>query len=100
MRLLYFFFFISIFSYSEVLFSDVIEKKVKKTISKKFSINSFNYTMINSIPELGIKDNHIYKIINEGEVVGYFALDQSFGQYDYFDYLVLFGFFKILIAII
>ena len=36
------------------------------------------------------QDNHISKIFSEGEFL-VFALDQSMGQYDYFDYLVLFN---------
>lgn len=91
MRLLYFIFFISFFSYSKAPFSNAIEKKIRKTIVKKLNINSFDYAMVSPLPELGIKDNHIFKIFSEGEFLGYFALDQSMGQYDYFDYLVLFN---------
>ncbi len=92
MRLLLFFFFISIsfFLSSQILFSDLLEKKIRKTITKKLNIKSFDYDMVHSLTELGIKENHVFKIVNEGESLGYFAIDQSMGQYDYFDYLVLF----------
>jgi len=92
MRLLLFLFltFHSFLSYSQISLSEVTEKKVQKIITKKLDIASFDYSAVNPIPELGLKENYIFKISNHGETLGYFAIDQSMGQYDYFDYLVLF----------
>ena len=86
--LLFFFVSISCVSYSQISFSDLTEKKIRKTITKKLNIISFDYNVVSPIPELGIKENHVFKIVREGESLGYFAIDQSMGQYDYFDYLV------------
>ena len=83
-------YFISFSAYSQVKFCDLVEKKVVKTINQYLYTQEFDYNPINSVPELGIKENHIFKILNNGEAVGYFALDQSMGQYGNFDYLVLF----------
>ena len=82
--------FISSFSYSEIVFSDLVEKKVRKTIHKYLKLELYDYHAVSSIPELGIKKDHIFKISKNEKSVGYFALNQSMGQYDNFDYLVLF----------
>ena len=81
---------ISTVTYSQVELSEFTQKKVVNTVNQYLDLSSFNYKAINSIPELGLKEDHVFKIYIDGEVLGYFALDQSMGQYDYFDYLVLF----------
>ena len=91
MRFLFFlFFFISFYSYSKVEFSDVIRKKVVKTIKQYFDSEECAYNPISSVPGLGLQENHVFQIFNNEENIGYFALEQSMGQYDNFDYLVLF----------
>lgn len=84
------FLFISFFSYSEIIFSDVVEKKVKKTIHKYLQLEFFDYHAVTAIPALGLKDDHVFKIMKGHQKVGYFSLNQSMGQYDNFDYLVVF----------
>lgn len=92
MRIIFFLFFLffSIFNYAQVDFSKSVEKKVNKVVGSYLDIELFDYEVVNSIPQLGLKENHIFKVLNNGEHIGYFVLDQSMGQHDSFDYLVVF----------
>ena len=85
-----FIYFFSFLTYSQVEFSTSVEKKAVKTINNYFKIKEFDYHAVHAFPSLGLKENHIFKIYHNEKNIGYFAIDQSMGQYDNFDYLVLF----------
>ena len=59
------FLFISLFSYSETMLSDLVEKKVRKTINKYLKLELFDYHPVLAVPELGLKEDHVFKIILE-----------------------------------
>ncbi len=90
MRFIFLFIFCISSSYAQVEFSNIIEKKVTKLVNQYLAIDKFEYSSINSLPQLGLKENHVFKISANGEERGYFAIDKSMGQYDYFDYVVVF----------
>lgn len=73
-----------------------IEKKIDKTlkkiwpdcaiIKKRIIIDTINSQLINKV-----KSEKIYKLINNGKIVGILCLSEAKGRFDKFDYMVIFN---------
>ena len=82
---------ISFGSYSQVEFSRSVERKIQKGIDAHMGFSIYDYEPVSSMPELGLRKNHIFKVEKNDKIFGYFAVEKSMGQYDDFDFIVFFN---------
>jgi len=73
-----------------------INKKINKEITLVFGITDFSTKMmtvsseVNSLLPTKIKEDNLFEILNDGEIVGYFYVGKAPSKTDQFDYMVLF----------
>lgn len=87
---------ILVFITSGFITSKKIEILIKKEIKAVFKIK--NYTKqaifisqeINETIPIKITDNNLFRIKNDGNLLGYYYLGQAYGKADYFDFIVIF----------